>query len=316
MNEVIRVYYYFIFGALGGVTGWMLTASVLTRSAQIPTIQEQAAFGAFLGAAIGLGIAAYEGLISRSPLRFVKFGGIGLLLGIVAGGLALPAAQWLYQQLLRPQTRSGAATLSWESVVVGTLCWIIFGGLIGFVESLHKGTQSVKGLAGGVLGGLIGGLIYEFARALGITNTASFEQQRVLAVTLALLGGAIGASIAFVAIVLKQAWVEVVDGKFAGRKYDLTKYMYVDRKRGKPKTGIIGSDEWSANVYLPADGEILSHHAQIGSVNGVPTLSVFPEAEKVGTTLVNGKKGKNWHLKDGDRLQVGSTLLIYHHKRK
>jgi hypothetical protein len=275
----------------------------------------QAVYGALLGAAIGIGIAAYEGLTSRSVIRFFKFGSQGLLLGTVAGVVALPLAQWLYATLLGPAAAQGQKNVAWQAVLVGTLCWLLFGGLIGFGESLSKGTQSVKGLAGGVLGGVLGGLIYEIARASGVTNVASYNQQIVLAITLALLGGAIGASIAFVTTALKRAWLEVMDGKFAGRIYDVTKY--VDRTLGSRKSGIIGSDEWNANVYLPSDRGVLPHHAEISSNDGVPTFTVAPGADKVSaTTLVNGRRVSSWPLSDGDRLQLGSTNLVYRHKRK
>jgi hypothetical protein len=319
MNEKRRIYYYFIFGAGGGATGWFLAATLLQSKNAAPTLGQQALYGAMLGALIGAAIAAYEGLTSRSLIRFIKFGGIGLLLGTLAGVIALPAAQGLYSALLGPGARVAAAAApragaAWQPILIGTLCWLLFGGLIGFGESLLKGSQSFKGLAGGVLGGLIGGGVYEIARASGVTETASFEQQRVLAITLAVLGGAIGSSVAFVTTALKRAWFEVVDGKFAGKIYDVTKY--VDRTLGSHKSGIIGSDEWGASVYLPPDREVLPRHARIGYANGAPTLTFYPEAEPLQSSLVNGRKVTNWQLKDGDRLQVGSTTLIYRHKRK
>jgi len=315
MIEKLRIYYYFVFGAAGGLTGWYLAALMLTSQAGVPTLTNQAAYGGLLGALIGLGIAAFEGLSSRSLIRFIRFGGVGLFLGAIAGVVALPAAQWLYGSLIAPRVDGAAAAeTSWQAVLIGTLCWLIFGGVIGLGESMSKGTQAYKGLAGGLLGGLIGGLAYEIARSLGVAATVSYEQQSVLALTLALLGGAIGASIAFVTTALKQAWVEVLDGKFVGKKYDVTKY--VDMTLGSRKAGVIGSDEWGANIYLPADADVLPRHAEIGYVNGAPTLTVYPAAEKSGKTLVNGRSISSWPLSDGDRLRVGSTNLMYRHKRK
>jgi hypothetical protein len=164
------------------------------------------------------------------------------------------------------------------------------------------------------VGGLIGGGVYEWARASGVAQTASFEQQRVLAITLALLGACVGGSIAFVTTALKRAWFEIVDGKFAGRKYDVTKYVH--GRLGREKAGIIGSDEWTANVYLPPGREVLGQHAQINNSNGAPTLTFFPEAERLPSSLINGRKARSWPLKDGDRLQIGTTTLIYRHKKR
>lgn len=311
MNENLRIYYYFVFGSIGGLTGWFLSTLLLLSTA---SALEQAIYGAIVGAMIGLAIAAYEGFVTRSFLRLFKYGSIGLMLGTIAGVLALPTSQWLYGRLIKTSGAQGSTALGWKSFAVGIICWILFGGLIGFVEGLNKGTQSVKGFSGGVLGGIIGGGIYELARGYGLAQTASLKQQIVLAVSLLILGGAIGASIAFVTVALKRAWIEVMDGKFAGRVYDVTKY--VDPQLGSRKPGIIGSDEWRSNIYLPGDHKVQPTHATIGYANGAPYLSVFPAAQKRADTLVNGNRVVSWVLNDGDRLQIGRTLLVYKQKRR
>lgn len=311
MDEKLRIYFYFVFGSIGGLTGWFLSASLLLSTA---TALEQAIYGAIVGAMIGLAITAYEGFATRSFLRLFKYGSIGLILGTIAGVLALPMSQWLYGRLISTADARAGTTLNWKSISIGMACWILFGGLIGFIEGLNKGTQSLKGFTGGVLGGIIGGGIYEFARGSGLAQTASLKQQFILAVSLSILGGAIGASIAFVTVALKRAWIEVMDGKFAGRIYDVTKY--VDPQLGSIKPGIIGSDEWRSNVYLPGDSKVQSAHAKIGYANGSPYLSVFPAAQKRANTMVNGHNITSEVLTDGDRLQIGGTLLVYRQKRR
>jgi len=311
MNEKQRIYLYFVFGSIGGLTGWFLSASLLFSTAN--AIQ-QAVFGAIVGAMIGVAIAAYEGISTRSLLRLFKFGSIGLILGTLAGLIALPMSQWLYSRLITTTGTQANAFLNWKAMGIGIVCWILFGGLIGFIEGLNKGTQSIKGFTGGVLGGIIGGGVYELARALGQAQGASLKQQLVLAISLSILGGAIGASIALVTVALKRAWIEVTDGKLSGRIYDVTKY--VDPQLGSQKPGIIGSDEWRANIYLPGDHKVQPVHAKIGFSNGAPYLSVFPAAQKRANTLVNGSPITNWTLKDGDRLQIGGTRLVYKQKRR
>jgi len=304
MDDKLKIYFYFVFGSIGGLTGWYLSASLLLSTA---SILDQALFGAMVGAMIGLAIAAYEGFVTRSFIRLFRYGSIGLILGTIAGLIALPISQWLYARLLKT-----AGTPMWRAVAVGMVCWILFGGMIGFVEGLNKGTQSIKGFTGGVLGGIIGGGIYELARSSGIAQGASAKQQMMLALSLLILGGAIGASIAFVTVALKRAWIEVADGKFAGRVYDVTKY--VDAQLGQYKPGIIGSDEWRANIYLPGDHKIQPAHAKIGFANGAPYLNVLPGAQKHANTVVNGRPVSNCVLNDGDHLQIGNTLLVYKQK--
>ena len=311
MDDKLKIYFYFVFGATGGLTGWYLSASLLQG---LMTLRDQALFGAMVGAMIGLGIAAYEGFVTRSLIRLFKYGSIGLVLGAIAGVIALPSSQWLYSRLFTTLGTQSDGPVVWKAAAVGMLCWIVFGGMIGFIEGLTKGAQSIKGFIGGVLGGIIGGGIYELARGWGLAKGASAQQQFVLAAVLSILGGAIGASVALVTTALKHAWIEVIDGKFAGRSYDVTKY--IDPQLGVHKPGLIGSDEWRANIYLPGDHKVQPVHAQIGYANRAPSLSVYPSALKHGVTLVNDKAVSDWVLSDGDRIQIGDTQLRYRQKRK
>jgi len=311
VDDKLKIYFYFVFGAMGGLTGWYLSASLLLG---VVTLLDQALFGAMVGAMIGLGIAAYEGFVSRSFIRLFKYGSIGLILGTIAGVIALPSTQWLYSRLFKTIGAQNSSGLSLKALAVGMLCWLVFGGMIGFIEGLTKGAKSIKGFTGGLLGGIIGGGIYELARGWGMARGQSVQQQFVLALALSILGGAIGASVALVTVALKRAWIEVLDGKFAGRIYDVTKY--VDPQLGLYKPGVIGSDEWRANIYLPGDHKVQPTHAKIGFANRAPYLSVFPAALKHALTLVNGKVVSNSALSDGDHLQIGNTQLRYRQKRK
>ncbi|HEU4713675.1 MAG TPA: FHA domain-containing protein [Pyrinomonadaceae bacterium] len=311
MDDKLKIYFYFVFGCIGGLTGWYLSASLLLSTARV---LDQALFGAIVGAMIGLAIAAYEGFITRSFVRLFRYGSIGFMLGALAGLIALPISQWLYSRLITTVAGQSSGRFLWKAVVVGLACWILFGGMIGLIEGLNKGTQSLKAFVGGVLGGIIGGGIYELARGSGLAQGASLRQQFILALSLSILGGAIGASIAFVTVALKRAWIEVVDGKFAGRIYDVTKY--VDSQLGLYKPGIIGSDEWRANIYLPGDLKVQPTHATIEFAHNAPHLTVLPGARAQAITLVNGREVNDCVLSDGDQLQIGSTLLRYRQKRK
>lgn len=312
MKKRSRIYYHFVIGACGGLTGWFAGTLFLGALGGAPQWWgQQALYGGILGATIGIAIAAYDGLMNRSWRRFVKYGSVGLGLGALAGGLALPLAQWLYGSLLK----SAGADSPWEAVLIGTLCWLLFGGLIGFGEGVGKGTQSWKGLLGGIIGGLAGGLGYELNRAASGAAREPFRYQFFLALSLLLLGAAISAAIALIIDLLKAAEVEILDGKFAGRSYDVTKY--VDPKLGSHRSGVIGSDQWGAQIFLPGDNEVLPRHAEISFANGAPTLTVTPEASKRATTFINGRRlTLSTPLSDGDRLQFGSTKLIYRQKRR
>jgi FHA domain len=313
MKDNIRIYYYFIIGAIGGLTGWLL--STMLSSFLDTGIVSQILYGAALGAVIGIAVSSFDGISNRSFRRFMKFGGIGFLLGATVGAIALPLTQVIYGLLVATvnEGQSSSASLPLWKFLIGTMCWILFGGFIGLGEGIGKGSQIWKGLVGGMLGGLLGGIIYETNRAIDTSSTGTgdnFQRQFFLAVSFTLLGAAVSAAVAFVTSALKSAWMEVLDGKLAGRNYDITKY--VDRNLGAFRSGIIGSDEWSSHIYLPGDNEILSNHAEINYENGTPTISVTPEAGKHMTTFLNGRRltGSS-PLTNGDRIQVGSTNLIY-----
>lgn len=322
MKDNVRIYYYFIIGAIGGLTGWYLSTILgsligADSAAQIlgRTTAKFALSGAALGAIIGVAVSAYDGISNRSWQRFVKFGAIGFLLGALAGGISLPFVNFLYESLTiaANETKAPSANKPLMVFLIGTVCWILFGGFVGLGEGVGKGTQFWKGVLGGMLGGFLGGIIFEINRAVTVQTSSeggTFNSHFFQAVSLTLLGAAVSASVAFVASALKNAWMEVLDGKLAGRNIDITKY--VDQRLGALKAGIIGSDEWSAHIYLPGDNEVLSHHAQINYQNGSPTITVSPEAAKHQTTYLNGRRlTHSSPLVNGDRIQIGSTNIIY-----
>ena len=86
-----------------------------------------------------------------------------MLLGMAAGGIALPLVQVVYA--------AGFGDSRAESFTVGTLCWILFGGLIGLGEGISKGSQTWKGLVSGLIGGALGGGLYEaIGRSVKLTR--------------------------------------------------------------------------------------------------------------------------------------------------
>jgi hypothetical protein len=311
MKERLRIYYCFVLGAAGGLHGWFGAALLFREGEMAGTPGRYAGYGALLGAAIGLAISVYDAIGAGSWKRSLRGVMTSLIYGGCAGALAIGIAQWMYQRLLA----SGADPTQFSILrfLVGVACWVLLGATIGFGETLYKGVQRWKGLAGGALGGLIGGALHETARAIN-AGQAGIAEQAALAVSLTILGGAIGAAVALIAVVLRKAWIEVLDGKLAGRVYDLTKFVSV-ASQGR-QMGLIGSDEWKCHVYLPADPAVAACHAQIGMAAGIPFLGVCSGATKPGGVKVNGHAIVSHQLTDGDRLTIGSTSLRYHERRE
>lgn len=306
MIEHRRIYFYFLLGAAGSLTGWYLAALSLDNPGQLG---QSAIFGAMLGGLIGMAVAGYDGITSRSGVRFIRYGGIGLIIGGLAGAVALALAQWLYAEMLGQNAADQTPVP--KTILIGLLCWLLLGGMIGFGTVLNKGTQPYKGLLGGLVGAVLGGLIYEIARVENSLQKSSF----VTALSLGLLGSAIGASVALITTALQSAWVEVTNGKLKGRIYDVTKY--VDSRMGSKTAGLIGSDANAAWIYLPGDGEVLPRHAEIHYADGAPMLTVFKDSKKANKpTLINGRSiASSMPLSNGDQIQIGRTTLVYHQKR-
>lgn len=307
-TSLARVYQHFVFGAIGGLTGWYSASlsSVFAGDAkgiiQARGFGEYAVYGACLGALIGLGSGAFDGVAARSSARVVKFGGISAAGGLIAGAVALPLLQMFYE------TRATAN--SEPAILVGLICWVLLGACVGLAEGLVKGAQPWKTIVGGSVGGLLGGTIFEF---LGRPNA---ESPMLLAVSVATLGGFIAASVALIATLLVDASVVIEDGKLQGTEVNVSKYVH--RDLGSRRPGVIGSSQWEANVYLPGDAGVLPKHAVLGYQDGAPTLSVLPEAAQAkAVTLVNGRPISSWPLSNGDRLTIGNTTLTYrqHHRR-
>jgi hypothetical protein len=319
MNERPTIYY-FVIGAFGGLNGWFLSVAVLSKTNTYVFNNLQASSGAvyslfilggILGACIG-GAASVCNIFGSRPLaQVIKSVAIGILLGTLAGGVALTASHLIYGALLA-RVMIAAPQRTGISFMIGLLCWAIFGSVMGFGSGLNKGTKSYKRLLCAVLGGLAGGLLYEAGRASAFGEASLYGQQIFLALALALLGGAIGVSAALANTALKFAYIEVLSGEHSGRRYDVMKYVSGTANIQKPC--IIGSDKISANIYLPADGKVLPHHAALGHTHGIPFLSKLPESDRVGVLLVNGRPASRVSLADGDQLQMGSTMLLYRHK--
>lgn len=313
MREKYRFFYYILLGSFGGLTGWVLQA-LSYRGVESQELNVLIIRGAILGSLIGVAIAAYEGFASRSFVRFLKFGFWGAFLGSIAGAIALPLASRTYCTLLGDCSNAVSQPPSvWVAILIGVLCWSIFGGIIGLIEGIGKGTQIYKACLGGVLGGIIGGAVHEIAvQKLGF-NSATY--QLFIALSLTVLGGSIAGAVALVSTLLRKASLIVLDGKVEGREYDVTKF--VDRNNKKRPRGIIGSNKTRAHVFIPGSKGILPQHAYISYVNEAPNISVSPEAQKSkAITLVNGRQITSSPLSNGDKIKIGSTSLLYQQVRK
>jgi hypothetical protein len=285
MSRGLRVYYYAILGAIGGLFAWQLS-NLLGLSFSANLYLSDAVAGGLIGLCLGLPLGAAEGLMTGSPLRALRAGVFSGLAGFVAGALALPLSEWLFVHI--PLQIPGRA-----------LGWSLFGVLIGLAEGVTGGAQLWKGALGGAMGGFIGGLALEAARrwlaALALGKVAG----------LLLLGAAVGAFIALISVLLSRAWLEVISGKLKGTDFILDKFL----AEGGP-SAIVGSSPLKAEIALP-DPDIAPQHAIL---RGAGDSFSIKDISLTGTR-VNGRPIEQARLSDGQRIEMGHTALVYHERR-
>src|SRR5690349_10545402 len=121
MSRSLRIYYYGVFGALGGLLAWRVTDAYLVLG-RLNIYLIDAILGGMIGLLVGGFIQASDGLVSRTWMRAAIGFVSGALIGALGGAVGLPAGEWAFQQI------GGEVA----GRVVG---WAIFGIAIGLAES-------------------------------------------------------------------------------------------------------------------------------------------------------------------------------------
>lgn len=294
MSRNLRMYYYTILGAIGGLIAWRLTETIgfLDRPgvllSDVPGVYfSDLLLGGAVGFSIGFLIGLAEGILSKSLTRGLRAALISGAIGLVAGTVALPLGE--------------LAFLAVGGQVVGrAIGWAIFGALVGLADSVTSGSQMWKGALGGLIGGAVGGTLLEVA-------LRRFSNPLLGKVTgLMLLGAAVGAFTALIVVALSRAWLEVRSGKMQGTEFILDKFL----REGSP-AATIGSNVLKSDIVLPDHG-VAPQHAQLKGAGSYFTLQDM----SIGLgTYVNGRKIEMHRLSDRQTIRVGNTEMVYHERR-
>lgn len=285
MSRRMRVYFYAILGAIGGLIGWQFSDWLGLSFA--PSIYlSDALLGGLIGLSVGVLIGATEGIMTRNPNHTLRAIIISGPLGFAAGAIGLPLGEFLFQII-------GGEAMG------RALGWAIFGLLVGLAEGITSGSQMWKGALGGAIGGLVGGGLLEIARG-------RFNDPLIGKVAgLVLLGASVGAFIALIAVLLSRAWLQVASGKLKGAEFILDKFMHT----GGP-SAVIGSDTLKADIAIP-DPDMAPQHAMLKGADSHFTLKDM----SMKGTYINNRRVEQTRLADGARIRMGSTELIYHERR-
>jgi hypothetical protein len=285
MSRWMRLYYYGVLGAIGGLIAWQIS-NLLGLSFISSIYLSEVIVGALIGLSIGFLIGLAEGVLRRDVIHTLRSSLISGGLGLLGGAIGLPLAEGLFQLL-----GAGAA-----GRLIG---WAIFGLLTGLATGWTGGAQMWKGALGGLLGGLLGGILLAAARAW-LSDPALGK-----AAGLILLGGAVGTFIALIVFILSKAWIEVTSGKLKGMEFILDKFL----KPNGP-SAFIGSDALKAEIVLP-DPDIAPQHAML---KGFGTHFTLKDMSLNGT-FVDSKKIELARLANQQKIRLGNTELVYHEKR-
>ena len=285
MSRLMRLYYYAVLGAIGGLVGWQIS-NLVGLSFLSSVYLSEIVVGALIGLSIGMLIGFSEGFASRNVLQMLRSGLISGLLGLVGGAIGLPLAEGLFQLL------GGEA---WSRAIG----WGVFGILIGLAAGITGGSQRWKPALGGAVGGVLGGIFLESAR-VWFSDPLSGKM-----VGLSLLGASIGVFIALVVFLLSRAWFEVTSGKLKGTEFILDKFL-----KSNGPSAFIGSSPLKSDIVFP-DPDIAPQHAML---NGKDTYFLIKDIS-TGGTYINKRRIEQTPLKNRQVIKMGNTEFVYHERR-
>jgi len=284
MSRLMRLYYYAVLGAMGGLIGWQ-ASNTIGLSFWSNLYLSEIVVGGLIGLSIGALIGLSEGLNSRNFLQILKSTLFSGGLGMIGGAIGLPVAEGLFLFL-------GGGVLG------RAIGWAVFGLLIGAAFAITSGNEAWKPALGGAIGGLLGGIVLESVRAL-------FTDPLVgKAIGLTALGASIGIFIALIVLLLSKAWFEVTSGKMKGSEFILDKFI-----KSNGPSAFIGSSPLKSDIVLP-DPDIDPQHALLKGEDSHFNLKDL----SLSGTFINSKKIEIAQLRKNQTVKIGNTELVYHER--
>jgi len=283
MSKAWQIYYNAVFGAIGGLLGWLVVGSVKTGGWNIWLAY------AFVGAGVGLFIGgmvgAVEGIVIKQSARRAA-------LGVLAGGAA-----GLLSGFLGLLLGEAGFLIIGGGLVGRSLGWLLLGAFLGIGEgAVNRSPRRVYyGGIGGTLAGAVGGLIYE-GMTQAFLERSDMVQMVVGALGLILIGACLGAIIPLTIFVVARGTLYVRSGARKGLAKEIIDAV------------ILGSYD-GCDVYLPGDPAIEKKHARIYRKEG--RFFIEDLGSRSGT-YVNSTRvppGSAVEIKKGAKVRLGSTIV-------
>ena len=286
-------------GALGGFLAWAVnepfTNDVAQETEPLSILLHMALFGASLGGFIGAALGSVEGLSTGVVDKALRGAGLGLIIGGAGGVLGGLLGQLLYGGL------GGGRNLPLlGQIALRAVAW----GLVGVFVGLGQGAQGasprklVNGLLGGALGGFTGGFLFDPIGGVVqffVSGNGPHAGWLSRVVAMVVLGLCTGAAIALVQELRKEAWLIVVGGPLSGKQFIL--YRPLTTLGSSPKS----------DLCLLRDPGLLPQHLFLQQSGGAHLLVATPEA----VVAINNRPTARHHLRNGDLIGLGNTVLEY-----
>jgi hypothetical protein len=284
MSKARQIYYNAVFGAIGGLLGWLVVGSVNTGGWNIWLAY------AFVGAGVGLFIGgmvgAVEGIVikqsaPRATLGALAGGAAGLISGLM--GLLLGEAGFL---------------LLGGGLAGRSLGWLLLGAFLGIGEGVVS--RSMRRLSyggiGGTLAGAVGGIIYE-GMTQAFLQRSDTVQMLVGALGLILIGVCLGSIIPLtIFVAAARGTLLVRSGKREGMEVAIVDAV------------TLGSYDGCA-VYLPGDPAIEKKHARMYRKGG--QFFIEDLGSRSGTFVGSAQvsPGSAMEIKKGAKVRLGGTVV-------
>lgn len=272
------IFYSAAIGGWAAFAGWLLSELLLLRRSSEPDLLPALVMAGLVAGAIAAGLnllsAASTGRWQSQMPRAL----IGLVGGFIGGVVGAAVGNLVYAFMPR------------------AFGWMVMGLAIGSVDGIYEGSRKKirNGLIGGGIGGLLGGLLFDPLSHL----TAGAMSSRATAFVI--LGIFIGLFIGLAQVILKEAWLTVVEGFRPGRQLILN----------RPET-VLGTSEKAQLPFIAygAKGVEPVHARILQQPDG--TFVLHDNESRTGTE-VNGQRVKQpVLLRDGDVIRLGSNTVRY-----
>jgi hypothetical protein len=289
------IYYCAVIGGFGAFLGWLVAELIFAsalRQGSIGVFGVMTA-GGIVGAAIGMGINLVAGTANAQWKVLLRRAVAGLVCGLIGGAVGGLVGNVLFVYAKIPRS----------------IGWLIMGLGIGVADGIYDRSKKKirNGLIGGAVGGLVAGILFDLfpwivGQMSGLSSSSGMSSR---ATGFVVTGVSIGALIGLAHVVLKQAWLTVMDGYRTGRQLILTQEVTV-LGRGDhlplPFLGPANKDldmEHLSILWQPSGSYVLEdHQTRLGTlVNNQPVTGPVP-------------------LKDGDIIRLGANLLRFNERQR